>query len=40
MATTKVTTNVLADNAVTTEKINNDNVTYAKMKNTFTNNKE
>ena len=39
MATTKVTTNVLADNAVTTAKITDDNVTYAKMQDTSTNNR-
>jgi len=39
MATTKVTTNVLADNAVTTSKITDDNVTYAKMQDTSTNNR-
>ena len=39
MATTKVTSNVLADNAVTTAKITDDNVTYAKMQDTSTNNR-
>ena len=39
MATTKVTTNVLADNAVTTAKITDDNVTYAKMQDTSTANR-
>ena len=39
MATTKVTTNVIADDAVTTAKILDDNVTYAKMQDTSTNNR-
>ena len=49
MATTKVTTNVIADDAVTTDKITDlnvttakiadDNVTYAKMQDTSTNNR-
>ena len=39
MATTKVTTNVIADDAVTTAKILDDNVTYAKIQDTSTNNR-
>ena len=39
MATTKVTTNVIADDAVTTAKILDDNVTYAKMQDTSTANR-
>jgi hypothetical protein len=39
MATTKITTNVIADDAVTTAKILDDNVTYAKLQDTSTNNR-
>ena len=39
MATTKVTTNVIADDAVTTAKILDDNVTYAKMQDIATANR-